>query len=220
MKIDLHLHSLASSRNGDSIKWPGLKQVAKILYKNQYKMISFTDHSIFDWKQYIEFRDYFNEKVIIFPGIEINIRTNRGGIGNILYIFRENLSKEKLIKISDICVRKLKKGGITHNQAMNIFNDFDLILIPHVGKSNYLEISDLNKIKYDAFEITNLNHPNFKKVFKKLKSSVVAFSDTHIWTSFPQNDKLITEINMNEKNFDSLKEKLKKNQKYIKERYD
>lgn len=220
MKIDLHLHSLVSKKNGDSIKWPGLKEVAKILYKNKYKMISFTDHSIFDWKQYIEFRDYLNKKIIIFPGVEVNIITDRGKIGNILYIFRENLNEEKLKKISNICIKNLRKGGITHNQAMNIFNDFDTILIPHVGKSDYLEISDLNKIKYDAFEITNSDHHNFKKVFKKLKSSIVAFSDTHIWTSFPQNDKLITEINMNEKNFDSLKEKFKKNQKFIKEKYD
>ncbi len=220
MKIDLHLHSIASKKNGDSIKWPGLKEVAKIINQHKYQMVSFTDHSTFDWKQYVDFRNYLNKKITILPGIEINIITDRGKIGNILYIFREDLTIKKLKKISDICTKKLKKNGITHNQAMNLFNDFDLIIIPHVGKSNHLEISDLNKIKYDAFETTNLKHSNLKKVTKKLKSSIVAFSDTHTWNSFPRHDKLITEIDLEQKTFDSLKKKLKQNQKYIKEKHD
>ena len=220
MKIDLHLHSIASKKNGDSIKWPGLKEVAKIVNKHKYQMISFTDHNTFDWKQYVDFRNYLNNKIIILPGIEVNIITDRGEIGNILYIFREDLNITKLKKISDICIKKLKKNGITHEQAMNLFNDFDLIIIPHVGKSNYLQISDLNKIKYDAFEITNFKHRNYKKVIKKLKSSVVAFSDTHTWNSFPRHDKLITEIDLEQKTFDSLKKKLKQNQKYIRGKHD
>jgi hypothetical protein len=51
--------------------------------------------------------------------------------------------------------------------------------------------------------------------------STVAFSDTHIWTSFPQNDKLVTNIDVETKflTFDSLKNIFKKNKNYTEEKY-
>ena len=220
MKIDLHLHSIPSKNNGDSIKWIGDKEVLKLVKRHEYRMISFTDHNVFDWKQYSFMRDYSRGIVTILPGIEVNIITLRGEIGNILFIFKEDLSKEELKKIEKICRVNLKKSGVTHKQALEIFKDFNTIIIPHVGKSDYLTIEDLKLIEYDAFEVTNLSHHNYKKVMKTLGDvSTVAFSDTHIWTSFPQNDKLITDIYLKEYKFIELKKELKKNKNFTKEKY-
>ena len=221
MKIDLHLHSKASSFNGDSIKWIGDKEVLALLYKYNYKMISFTDHNVLDYKQYIKFRKYLNGAISILPGIEVNIITERGEIGNILFLFKEDLNEEELERISHICEVKLKKNGVTHKQAMECFGDYETIIIPHVGKSDYLAPSDLAKINYDAFEATNLKHHNYVKSMKWIDNEVstVAFSDTHVWTSYPQQDKLITDIELEEPTFNLLKEKLKERKDFTVNKY-
>ncbi|MCK5867458.1 MAG: PHP domain-containing protein [Mycoplasmataceae bacterium] len=223
MLIDLHLHSLHSRHNGDSIKWLGDKETLSLIYKKGYRAISFTDHSIFDSKQYIEMRLYLNGAISIFPGIEINIRTARGEIGNILYIFPQDLSKEQLLNLEKITIKYLRKEGISKEILDVIFNDYEFLKIPHVGKSDYLEYEDLIKYGFDAFEITNATHNNFKKVMKLHDKpvSVVAFSDTHVWTGFPQNDRLITEMDFREvPSFKDMKEYLKTNKDYTKEKYD
>ena len=223
MLIDLHLHSLHSRHNGDSIKWLGDKETLTLIYKKGYRAISFTDHSIFDSNQYIEMREYLNGAISIFPGIEVNIRTARGEIGNILYIFPENLSNEQLLKLEKIVSKNLRKEGVSKEMLDTIFKEYDFLKIPHVGKSDYLEYEDLIKYGFDAFEITNANHFNFKKVMKLHDKpvSVVAFSDTHVWTSFPQNDRLITDMDFKEApSFKNIKEYLDANKNYTKEKYD
>lgn len=223
MLIDLHLHSKQSIPNGDSIKWLGYKEVLKLLVSNKYEAISFTDHSIFNYKQYKDMRDYVDNSIAIFPGIEINVRTQRGAIGNILYIFREDLNNEELKNLESITKKYLRKEGTSSENLDIAFKSFDILKIPHVGKSDYLDYEDLQKFGYDAFEATNLNHPNYKKVMKRMKKpvSTVAFSDTHIWTNFPQQDTLVTSIDIKDEllTFDTLKKVLKQNKNYTKEKY-
>jgi hypothetical protein len=127
-------------------------------------------------------RDYLNKQITIFPGIEVNIRTHRGAIGNILYIFRENLSDIELKHLEKMTKIYLRKEGTSLNNLNIAFESFDVLKIPHVGKTDYLEYEDLKKFGYDAFEVTNLSNRNYKKVMKLINSpiSTVAFSDTHI----------------------------------------
>ncbi|MGL5204800.1 MAG: PHP domain-containing protein [Metamycoplasmataceae bacterium] len=218
MRVDLHLHSYASSQNGDSVKWQSVHDAVSRLYKFGVRLAAFTDHNIFDVDLYLECKKLGETGGMIFlPGIEVNIVRKNGVIANLIYIFPEDLSKEQLLEIRKISKLQIPKNGITIRKANAIFNDFDTIKIPHIGKSDHFTINDLDGIEYDAFEVTNLDHPNYQKVIKSgLISSVVAFSDTHIWTSYPQQSTLITEMDLNPIGFKSLKNKLKEHKLFAK----
>ncbi|MGL5205663.1 MAG: PHP domain-containing protein [Metamycoplasmataceae bacterium] len=218
MRVDLHLHSYASTQNGDSVKWESVHDSVLRLYRAGVRLASFTDHNIFDVDLYLECKELGKTGGMIFlPGIEVNIVRPNGVIANLIYIFPEDLDGDQLLKIREISKFQIPKNGITISKANTIFSEFETIKIPHVGKSDHFVAEDLDGIDYDAFEITNFNHQNYKRVIKKgLSSSVVAFSDTHIWTSYPQQATLITEIDLNPIGFESLKKKLKENKIFAK----
>lgn len=217
MKVDLHLHSKLSEKNHDFINWLGDYEFFHTLIKHKVKIAALSDHNVFSFNYYKKMKQIAYEAEILFlPAIEINVVTKRGVIGNIVFVFTDKLLDSELQKIEKICHTKLLKDGISLKSANIIFNDFNHLKIPHVGKSDYLEYEDLLEIDYDAFEITNKNNHNYKKVLKKgLNSSIVAFSDTHIWKKYPQHAKnLLTFIEMETISFDELKKALKKNLDY------
>ena len=218
MKVDLHLHSFASAQNGDAIKWESINDSVSRIYKSGVRLASFTDHNVFDVELYLECVEFGKTGGMVFlPGIEVNVSRNNGIIANLIYIFSENLSKEELLKIKQI-THSIPKRGITIQMANEIFNDFDVLRIPHIGKSDYFASEDLKTLKYDAFEVTGLNNKNYLKVLKDgFTSSVVSFSDTHIWTSYPQQKTLITKLDLNPLSYNSLKLALKQNKIFSKE---
>ncbi len=218
IKVDLHLHSYASAQNGDSIKWESTYDTVSRLYRAGVRLAAFSDHNVFDVDLYLECSELGKTGGMVFlPAIEANVVRKNGVIANLIYIFPENLSKEELLKIRKIAQLEIPKRGVTIEKANNIFNDFDIIRIPHVGKSDHFKSEDLKDLIWDAFEVTNLSHPNYLKTIKdNFKTSVVAFSDTHIWKSYPQQQTLITEMELNPISYKSLKNKLKENKIFAK----
>ncbi len=129
------------------------------------------------------------------------------------------ITDTQLKKISSIARKELPKRGISIESANALFEDFETLRIPHIGKSDHFKYEDLLDLKYDAFEVTNMKHPNYVSILKKgLVSSTVSFSDTHVWTNYPQQGFLITEINLEKPCFDELKEFLELHRVYSKER--
>ena len=222
IKIDLHLHSPVSRSNGDSIKWDSWYDSISSLKNNGIKIAAFSDHNRFDSKYYLEGFDLAKSAgILLLPAIEANVVRTDGIIANLIYVFDANLPLEKLNLISEIAKLKLHKRGISLSESMLIFQDFETIKIPHVGKSDYFKSADLKQIDYDAIEITNEKHFNYLAVLKEgIKTSVVAFSDTHIWKSYPQQNKLITVIDkIDEISFNHLKQVFKNNKNYTKRRF-
>lgn len=220
IRIDLHLHSPFSRQNGDGIKWKSIYDSISMLLKNNIKIAAFSDHNIFNVDFYLEAYELAKTaNILILPAIEANVVRSDGKIANIIFIF-ENLEKEQLEKISNIAKKELPKRGISLKKCNNIFKDFNTIKIPHVGKGDHFKIDDLIQIDYDAIEITNKKHPNYLSFLRKgIDTSVVAFSDTHKWDLYPENENLITVIDKIEKiSFSELKEVFRKKKDYTKER--
>lgn len=219
MKIDLHLHTNISSKNGDSIRCGTPYETLKILFSHKIKIASFTDHNAFDLEFYLECKKIAKDLITILPGVEINVVKNDGKIAHLLVIFSNDLSIEELEKLK-MEISKIYKNGISINEINNWFQNYQTIRIPHVGKSDFFEIEDLEKLNYDAIEITNDKHPNYLKFLKSgIKKSVVSFSDTHIWDNYPQNTKMWTEIDeLESMNFDSLKKVFYQQKNYFKKR--
>ncbi|CAM9134976.1 PHP domain-containing protein [Mycoplasma todarodis] len=220
MKIDLHLHSPASENNGDAIKWENTFTTIKTLHSNGIKLAAFSDHNTFDYEFYKEVRKLGKTGGMVFlPAIEANVVRKNGVIANLIYVFREDLTDAQLKKISSIARKELPKRGISIESANALFSEFETLRIPHIGKSDHFKYDDLLDLKYDAFEVTNMKHPNYVSILKKgLISSTVSFSDTHVWTNYPQQGFLITEMNLEKPCFDELKEFLELHRVYSKER--
>ena len=222
MRIDLHLHSPFSEPNGDAIKWVDTRTSLIKLVQHNVKIAAFSDHNVFNTKFYKEVRDLSKSaNLVILPAIEANVTRNDGKIANLLYIFPETLKDEQLQQIETITKLYIPKKGITIKKANDIFKDFKTIKIPHIGKSDHFKYKDILELKYDAFEVSNLKHPNYVSIMKKgIKTSTVSFSDTHIWKKYPQIKKLITDIELKEATFICLKNALLKNKVYSKEWID
>ncbi len=220
MRIDLHLHSPASKNNGDAIKWNNTYTTLKILHSNKIRLAAFSDHNTFDDTFYKEVRELGKTGGIIFlPAIEANVVRKNGVLANLIYVFREDLTDDQLKTISNIARKNLPKRGISIENANKLFENFETLRIPHIGKSDHFKYDDLLDLKYDAFEVTNMNHPNYISVLKKgLVSSTVSFSDTHVWTNYPQQGLLVTEMKLKKPCFDELKELLTKQVIYSIER--
>lgn len=222
IKVDLHLHSFVSRSNGDGIKWISLYDSINKLVENKVQIASFSDHNKLDVNFYLEASKLAKSaNILLLPAIEANIVRTDGQIANLIYIFDQDLSLEELNEISKIAHCEIPKRGISLKKSNEIFSKFKTIKIPHVGKSDHFKYEDLIKIEYDAIEISNEKYSNYLSVMKHddIKTSIVAFSDTHKWDSYPQVRRLITIIDdMNEVSFDELKRALSKNKDYSKKR--
>lgn len=222
MFIDIHFHSFLSTKNGDAIQFENLFDSLKKIQRNHVEIASFTDHNIFSYDFYKEAKKLASSgNILLLPGIEVNVVRTDGNSAHILYLFDENLSDDKLKQIEQIAKKEIPKKGISLSRVNTIFKEFDTIKIPHVGKSEFFKYEDLKKISFDAIEISNSNDKNYLSVIKKpdIKTSIVAFSDTHKWKMYPQLNELVTEIDgMTNKSFSELKAKLLENKNYAKRR--
>ena len=223
IKVDLHLHSFVSRSNGDGIKWTSLFDAISKLVENNVQIAAFSDHNKLDVNFYIEAKNLAQTaNILLLPAIEVNVVRSDGQIANIIYIFDQDLEKDQLIKICEIANQEIPKRGISLTKCNTIFQEFQTIKIPHVGKSDHFKYEDLLQIEYDAIEISNENDKNYLSVMKKgnINPSVVAFSDTHKWNDYPQLRRLITLIDLENISFQDLKEALNKNKNYTKRRID
>ena len=223
VKVDLHLHSFVSRSNGDGIKWTSLFDAISKLVENNVQIAAFSDHNKLDVNFYIEAKNLAQTaNILLLPAIEVNVVRSDGQIANIIYIFDQDLEKDQLIKICDIANQEIPKRGISLTKCNTIFQEFQTIKIPHVGKSDHFKYEDLLQIEYDAIEISNENDKNYLRVMKKgyINTSIVAFSDTHKWNDYPQLRRLITLIDLENINFKDLKKALNKNINYTKRRVD
>lgn len=216
MRVDLHLHSPLSSLNGDSIKWSSNLDTIKILINNKVKVISFTDHNAFSSKLYFDLKEIVRSNIIIFPGVEVDVIKNDGSKAHVLVIFSNELTNTEVKEIEKICVKELNKNGISVEKINDLFQAYQTIRIPHVGKGDNFKPSELSSLVHDAIETTAMTNPNFVKWQKELNNkSVVAFSDTHRWKDKLEQDFLFTDIDF-DGSFKQLKEKLNERKVYTK----
>ncbi|MGL4950552.1 MAG: PHP domain-containing protein [Mycoplasma sp.] len=221
MKIDLHLHTSASESNGDSIKFISAYDSLCTINNAGVKMAAFTDHNTFDKNIYLEARAIAKTGgIVMLPGIEVNVVKQNGEIAHMLILFKEDLNESQLDKICTIAKTKIWKSGVSITSINELFSEFETIRIIHIGKSEFFQYMDLEGLNYDAFEVTNLNHPNYKSVSRHgCVSSLVSFSDTHMWNNYPQIKEYETFINdLKVASFDNLKHSLSLNKNYIRNR--
>ena len=223
-RVDLHLHSPKSVPNGDKVSWlDNDRDVLVTLARKGVRIIAFSDHNTFNYRWYKKMVEMGGDHFLILPAIEMNIYRpngkNEDDVGNLIYVFSDELSASELIQIEAI-MRKINKSGISAERAGTIFEQYEHLKIPHIGKDDYMTMEELSRMgtSIDAAEATSLSHPNYRKWLKDNgDASTVAFSDTHVWKKYPQQSTLYTEIEMENMSFNSLKKALKMNVNFAKE---
>ena len=87
MKIDIHLHSVLSSSNGDGIIWSGEYNAIEKLSNSGVEIAAFTDHNIFDLNFYLKAKKLAESiSILLLPGIEVNVVRTDGKPAHVLYL--------------------------------------------------------------------------------------------------------------------------------------
>lgn len=207
IKIDLHMHSQYSSINGDKILFESPSEAMIKLKENGVGICAFTDHNIFA-KTFYESNKVIANKfgIKLFPGVEVDVVKNNGQIGHILIIADDSID---LQEFETFVKKNFGKRKISTQGFFSAIKDRNFIVIPHVGKGEHFDFLDLKDFKVDAIETTNLENPKLLKYNAQSnnRDAVVAFSDTHAWNKYPQNDNVFTYVN-DVKTFEELKQEL------------
>lgn len=186
--VDFHLHSIVSRSIGDSIGWFGLNNTLAQIYQQQIKAFAFTDHDCFDYEQYLKVKEIIDDRqygMICFPGVEITIKKSNGRKAHVLFIFNDDYEYD-IQKLEYIIAENKSDYGTNLKKFINAINDYEYVMIPHVGKSaDNVDVCDvydvLDKISYVE---VNPNHVDkYKRFCKKANREItfIYFSDTHCW---------------------------------------
>lgn len=213
--VDFHLHSYFSRRNSDVINWYNAIDTLINLTKKGVKIFAITDHDIFCFRLYKELTQKINEMkldITILPGVELTVKRKNGDKGHILFIFNHQTTHEKLLLLEKIINDLYGPDGTNLDNFIKCLNtnDFDYMLIPHVGKCHSIIFDDvknhLDKISYiespdNKRELINFNHqcPNIIKN--------IMFSDTHKWNEY-SGSKVFLDYEDNDWDFNVLKSHL------------
>ena len=212
LKVDFHIHSAASKKDGNLVKNNNINTLSFLLdklEKSKINMIAITDQNAFDYELYDEIRKQIkNHKTLkkILPGIEFDVIFNEERI-HVITIFDDS-DEEKVKDISKILTRYEFDGnnGFLEKTFREILKEIDLsvILIAHqksgVRASNHNE--NLSKVGeelfdsiigvdyFDAVEFRSgkvegiLN--DYREEKQLLNLRYITGTDCHDWKFYPQ----------------------------------
>lgn len=76
-KVDFHIHSIASTKDGDKVKFNTIDNINILVNKlieNGVSMAAITDHNAFDIDMYNKFKSFEGDKLNkVLPGIEFDV---------------------------------------------------------------------------------------------------------------------------------------------------
>lgn len=214
VKIDLHIHSIASEKkDGTKVGKNTIDNVdvlIKKLKENNVEMISITDHNCFDLDMYnkVKFHEGTELKKVL-PGVEFDVEF-KGERIHIITIFNDN-DYEKIKEISSKINTKFDNNSgnaYTEKTFKEILKEIDLsvLLIAHqksginannqnenLSKIGENEFDNIIGIDYfDAVEFRSgkvegiLNDYKYEKQLSNLR--YITGTDCHVWEVYPQQD--------------------------------
>lgn len=213
--VDIHMHtdmSFDGDENGDF----SITKIKEILLKSNeedddqsVKMVAFTDHNIFYYKRYLEYREALAPEVKLLPGVEFNIEGKHW-----LFIFDEDDEKlkrisEGLLKIYSSTIQydellnnqtELKTLGEKKFKVEEIFKvlfeiQLDFVAIPHGDKDKgYFKLSE-ERLKEPLKKINEMIAENIvlgfeSKYNESYYTKTIQKINAHIDKAIEENNKL------------------------------
>ena len=138
-KVDFHIHSIASTKDGDKVKFNTIDNINILVNKlieNGVSMAAITDHNAFDIDMYNKFKSFEGDKLNkVLPGIEFDVEFEGKRI-HIITIFNDtDYSKIKEIPrvLAETPFDNKKKNAYTEKTYKDILKQIDtnVLLIAH-----------------------------------------------------------------------------------------
>ena len=142
MKIDLHCHTKATKQGDGEGRNVNLELFKEKIADAEVKIVAITNHNVFDYQQFIEFKEAVIEYCQLWPGIEIDIRGKESKYHLIVVANPDNALSfseriEGLYKDEDIGTCQLNLEAV-----IDSLNACDVIYIPHLHKKNGISDED------------------------------------------------------------------------------
>lgn len=214
-KVDFHIHSIASTKDGDKVKFNTIDNINILVNKlieNGVSMAAITDHNAFDIDMYNKFKSFEGDKLNkVLPGIEFDVEFEGKRI-HIITIFNDtDYSKIKEIPrvLAETLFDNKKKNAYTEKTYKDILKQIDtnVLLIAHqksgirannqnenlskIGESEFDYIIGIDY--FDAVEFRSGKVEGILKDYKKEKDldnlRYITGTDCHDWSVYPQQDK-------------------------------
>lgn len=214
-KVDFHIHSVASTKDGDKVEFNTIDNINVLVNKlidNGISMAAITDHNAFDIDMYNKFKSFEGNKLNkVLPGIEFDVEFEGQRI-HIITIFND-ADHSKIEKIPRILAEtpfdNKKKNAYTEKTYKDILKQVDtnVLLIAHQksGIRANCQNENLSKIGenefdyiigidyFDAVEFRSGKVEGILKDYKKEKDldnlRYITGTDCHDWSVYPQQDK-------------------------------
>lgn len=214
-KVDFHIHSIASEKDMDKVKFNTIDNIQILvdkLIENGINMAAITDHNAFDIDVYNKFKSFEGEKLNkVLPGIEFDVDIEGQRI-HIITIFNDN-DYLKIKEIPRILAQSSfdnsKSNAFTEKTYKEILKQIDtnVLLIAHqksgIRANNQNEnLSKIGENKFDyiigvdyfdAVEFRSGKVEGILKDYKKEKDldnlRYITGTDCHDWSVYPQQDK-------------------------------
>lgn len=214
-KVDFHIHSIASVKDMDKVKFNTIDNIQILvdkLIENGINMAAITDHNAFDIDIYNKFKSFEGEKLNkVLPGIEFDVEIEGQRI-HIITIFNDN-DYLKIKEIPRILAQSSfdnsKRNAFTEKTYKEILKQIDtnVLLIAHQksgiranNQNENLSKVGENKFDYiigvdyfDAVEFRSGKVEGILKDYKKEKDldnlRYITGTDCHDWSVYPQQDK-------------------------------
>lgn len=204
-KIDLHIHTVPNKYLDSTFMYDSVKMKEYVI-RNGFDIIAITNHNLFDLNNFrIIKKDLKNEKVTVFPGIEISLEN-----GHILVIGDDT---DEVYNILSTISSEIAKNENSDQYKMSVkdFNKLccgkNFLIIPHYRKAPSISEEYLDLITDEILNGEVSSPKSFYSVKKNDKYIPVYFSDIRIGRDLPyfQNSSRFTYINCDSSNFLTLK---------------
>lgn len=214
LKVDFHIHSVESTKDGKKVEFNTLDNIeilVKKLKENEIDMVSITDHNNFSYNFYQKLKSFEGEKIKkVLPGIEFDVEFEKKRI-HFLTIFSDD-NKKKLKKIKKIIERETFDNTESNAYSEKTFKemlkkiDLNVLLIAHqkndvraenqgenlaqIGEEKFDEVIGIDY--FDAVEFRSGKVEGMLKDYKVDKELVnlryITGTDCHDWSVYPRQD--------------------------------
>lgn len=167
MKIDIHMHT-KKVKTGDAVtRNITPKKFSEILKRTNVSICAITNHNCFDKIQYLEILKEIDNTLLVWPGIELDIKEN-GSVGHLLVIVNpcnvDNFAERINSLISGIDPDTF---SMQINDVATNFDWLDPIYIPHYYNKK-------PNITNDLIDTLSETVKNKKRIIKEATNSISA----------------------------------------------
>lgn len=220
MKIDFHCHTIKTKSDEADTRNVSLDTFKEKILLSEVKIVSITNHNLFDKDQYLLFKEAVKENCQIWPGIELDVIGASGKKGHLILI-----SDPNEVDIFSSVMDEVLNGYTPDNFEIGLtelhdkIKEVNLVYVVHCFKHKGLSLDDIEEFE----RIISNKKRLFKEpgsltsvtVLQSNKHRVVIGTDVIDWSKYEEYD--FGEFKFNLLDFSSFTKIIEKDLTFIKD---